>query len=345
MTTISSISELLSLSGSQFRVYDVGRKIDKISKDTFNKIELNQLPYPFPIQGHACFAIVFWQKESTQPYIWFIKLPLDERGLLNQAARNHYLAIIIEALGNNIAQTPSIKQEELLKSNPYHFTPAQYKLAALNSIINAELKREMSTHYPVFKQYLSDGLAWQNWHHIGVQGLNDFAAHIKESSNADSLAQAIPFLPEQVVNPLCIALENQNLPLILIQAILNTLKQSDLKEETKNNLIRSLGSSAKHPLVLDYVDSLLKHSNLVTTETIILLVGRLWEAFEDNQRLLSLFEVIANMDDLALFNEIFKDLVAIPSLRLQVLEAIRSEKRSGALSHAIGHLFQAVNKG
>ena len=95
---ISSISALLSLSDSQYRIYDIGRKVDKISKAQFEKIEAAQLPYPYPSQGHALLAIAFWQKQSTSPYLWFVKLPLDERGLLNQGARNHFIAIIIERI-------------------------------------------------------------------------------------------------------------------------------------------------------------------------------------------------------------------------------------------------------
>ena len=345
MTTISSISELLSLSGSQFRVYDLGRKIDKISKDTFNKIELNQIPYPYPTQSHACLAIVFWQKNSQQPFIWFIKLPLDERGLLNQGARNHYIAIIIEALGNNITDTPSEKQEELLKNNPYHFTPAQYKLAALNSIVNTELKREMSEHYGLFTQYISGDLGWDNWQNIGVQGINDFASKINESNNAQQLTLSFTSLPVEVITPLCTALENQKLPLSLIEEILNKLQQSNLDESTKSNVLRSLSSSSTHPLVVAYINSLLESSEPLSVNTLVLFAGRLWDVFDNTETLLSYFEAIAKHDDVELFTEIFKDLVAIPSLRPKVFEVMRAPERSDALSRAIGYIFQTTNKG
>ena len=345
MTTITSISELLSLSGSQFRVYDVGRKIEKISKDIFNKIELNQLPYPYPTQSHASIAIVFWQKDSSQPFIWFVKIPLDERGLLNQGSRNHYIAIIIEALGKNITETPSEKQEELLKNNPYHFTPAQYKLAALNSIINTELKRNMSEHYTLFTQYISGSLGWENWQNIGVQGINDFASKINESNNADQLTHSLPFLPEQVIAPLFTALENQKLPLSLIEVTLNKLQQPDLNDNIKSSLLRSLSSSCKHPLVTAYISSLLDQPEALSTNTLILFSGRLWEVMEDTSILFKYFEAIAEKNDKALFSEIFKDLVSIPSLRHQVFEIMRSPQRSDALTQAIGYIFQTTNNG
>lgn len=162
MTTIATISEFLELSQSQYRIYDVGRKIDKISKANFEKIELNQIPYPFPSQGHAFIALAFWQKNIEQQYLWFVKLPLDERGLLNQGARNHFIAIIVEALGADLTVNPSEQQEKLLSNNPYHFTPSQYKLASLNSIIKCELKQNASDYYKDCQAYIAGKLTWGN---------------------------------------------------------------------------------------------------------------------------------------------------------------------------------------
>ncbi len=44
---MDTISQLLHSSNSQFRIYDIGRKIDKIPKKQFEQIELNQIP-PLP---------------------------------------------------------------------------------------------------------------------------------------------------------------------------------------------------------------------------------------------------------------------------------------------------------
>ena len=219
MSTISSISELLTLSGSQYRVFDIGRKIDKLSKETFTKVEANQIPYPFPSQGHAFLAITFWQKQNSQPYLWFVKFPLDERGLLNLVARDHFIAIIIEALGAELDTTPNEKQDELLKSNPYHFTPPQYKLAYLNSLISVE-KNNNSQYFEGALNYLSGKNNWQDWQNVGVQGLNDFVVRLSEKSTQKTLLNALPHLPQPVLHPLCSALENVKLPVDVIDALI-----------------------------------------------------------------------------------------------------------------------------
>ena len=357
MNTIDTISELLHSSNSQFRFYDIGRKIEKISKEQFEKIELNQIPYPTPSQGHACFAIAFWQKQSPQPYLWLLKLPLDERGLLNQGARNHFIAIIIEALGSDLMQDANEQQEELLKNNPYLFTPAQYKLAALNSKIKFELKQEPSEYLPPFLTYLSGKKGWDNWQVVGVQGITDFAARIKEhaldaQSNSQKLISALAHLPNEVLFPLCGALENESLPVELIDEILNLLQQklalvqssqhdNESLLQTQQYLLRALASNCQHVHVKDFVNTLLAQQTLAP-ELLITLSGRCWMTLANPQQLMAFFEHLITCEDQALFNSIFKDLVAIPTVRPIVFQCMRAPERSSELSQAIGQLFNQV---
>ncbi|WP_286266436.1 DUF3549 family protein [Thalassotalea atypica] len=337
MTTIATISELLTLSNAQYRVFDIGRKITKISKDQFNKIELNQIPYPFPAQGNAWVALAFWQKQNTEPYLWFVKLPLDERGLMNQGARNHFIAIIVEALGSDLSVDPTEKQEELLKSNPYHFTPAGYKLSALNSILKAELKQAASIHFESVQQYMSGHKHWQEWQHLGLQGLQDYAARVSHNDNTNHLIKALPNLPSQVLFPLCIALENQILGHELINAFIAEINSCTDQDKTLH-LVRALSSSIHLNQVKNLFRTILERGNL-SPDWLITMATRCWEIFEDKE-LVSLFlELLAKEDDKALFPAIFKDLVAIPTIKPNIFVCMRSETRSDALAKAIGSLF------
>ncbi|MEW6991057.1 DUF3549 family protein [Colwelliaceae bacterium 6441] len=340
MTTISSISELLTLSNCQFRIYDIGRKIDKLSKETFNKIELNQLPFPSPSQGNAQLAIAFWQKQSQHPYLWFVKLPLDERGLLNQGARNHFVAIIAEALGADLSVDPTEKQAELLKSNPYIFTPSQYKLAMINSLLSFDLKRPVSQYYSTFTMYLEQE-NWQKWQDIGVQGITDFVARLDDKAQNELLANAISHLPFEVLSPLCGALENTTLAYCVIESILNLLVDLPVNEiEKKQMLVRCLASSISHPLVQDYFEELLCASSL-ETDLLICISGRCWAVLTDEIRLMKYLELLVQKNNTELFNAVFKDLVAIPTVRPLLFKCIRQTNRSEALSMAIGQLFKS----
>ncbi|SET33617.1 DUF3549 family protein [Thalassotalea agarivorans] len=339
MNSIETITELLQLSNCQYRVYDIGRNINKITKEQFEKLEHNQVPYPYPMQGHAHLAIAFWQKQSVQLYIWFVKLPLDERSLLVQASRNHFLAIILEALGSDLTKDPTEHQQELLNANPYHFTPAQYKLASLNSLISIALKKNASVYFEHCQEYLQNK-DWPNWHNIGVQGIADYVARIDDENLASTLEVSLPHLPKQVLYPLCSAMENQTLPLTLIQAIALQIEQCDLTEEQEKaiHLLRALSASATHMHVTSLVDNLLNLPSL-NEEIIITLSSRLWLSLDSGEKIAKLFQHVLLGKAADLFPAIYKDLVAIPATRAHVFSCMRSENRSQELSKAIGQLF------
>ncbi|SEK83091.1 Protein of unknown function [Colwellia chukchiensis] len=339
--TIDSISALLNLSGSQYRIYDIGRRVDHISNEQFAEIEAAQLPYPYPIQGHAMFAVVFWQNVVAAPFLWFVKLPLDEQGLLNQGARNHFIAIIIEALGEDLSVDPSEQQDALLKKNPYHFTPAQYKLAAINSAVAQSLARPASKYYQPVKEYLTGANGWHAWQNIGVQGLTDFAYRLNDDNQSDILVSALESLPEQVLVPLCTALENIALPDALAQQLATCFTTAyQAKQSVKATaLLRALASSTQLTTTQTLLDDLLDKTTL-SADILIIIAGRLWPILTNPPRLLRYIELLAVTSDKALFPAVFKDLVAIPTIRPLLLQAIRSPKRSSDLSQAIGTLFQ-----
>jgi hypothetical protein len=344
-SNIATISELLALSDSQYRIYDLGRRVDKVSQEQFNQIELNQLPYPYPSQGHAFIAIAFWQKQLMQPFLWFVKIPLDECGLLNQAARDHFVAIIIEALGANIMVDPSEKQEQLLKNNPYHFTPSQYKLAALNSKVKLELKQPSSEYLSLFLRYITGNLTWEHWQNIGVQGISDFAVRINEVGNTELLVKALPHLATEVLLPLCSALENEQLTDKLINSIIKAYfksKDKDNSIEIQQHLLRALSSSCHHPYAIDFFSELLKNDDL-SADILIILSGRCWFLWQKPEMLMNYLEYLVQMKDQPLFSSIFKDLVGIPTIRPNVFICMRNPKRSNELAQAIGLLLTKNN--
>ncbi|WP_394174695.1 DUF3549 family protein [Thalassotalea litorea] len=346
MSKIDTLSELLQLSQSNYKVFDLGRKVEKISKSDFERMEQAMMPYPSPLQGHAHLAVVFWQKRPDKPYIWFIKLPLDERGLLNQAARNHFIAIIIDALGNDLSVDPTEQQEELLKSNPYHFTPSQYKLAALNATLKQEFKQPASQYYEHCHLYFTGALGWETWQGIGVQGLCDYAARIDENDNAQHLQTALQHIPEQVFTPLSAALENQKLPLILMRelsALANThLQQSDVNTNQLSAIVRAMSSNALNQYFWDLVDTLISDKRCQQLEIFVAISGRGWMALADYSRMQRFLEAAVEFMDQPTFFALFQDLVALPMIRPILLQVIRSQDRSKALERAIGELFQSM---
>ena len=75
---VPTLSALMDTANAQWRVFDLGRRIQTISKTEFALIADNKKPYPFPIQQKARVALVFWQQAESQsakanPFIWFLQ--------------------------------------------------------------------------------------------------------------------------------------------------------------------------------------------------------------------------------------------------------------------------------
>ncbi|MGC9494658.1 DUF3549 family protein, partial [Vibrio genomosp. F10] len=102
--------------------------IKTIENTAFDRVEKGQQPYPYPLQKKAHLAIAYWN-EKQQPWIWFLKFELDERGLLKQAEIGNFLKFVLEAMGSRISQDMSEEQQEKLSNNPYTFKPSDDKMA------------------------------------------------------------------------------------------------------------------------------------------------------------------------------------------------------------------------
>ncbi len=95
---ITTLSEFLHHSGAKYRVFDMGRRVAKLSSDQFFNFESAQQAYPYPLQKSALFGVVFWSPTlPDKHYIWFLKFPLDEQGLLIQGARDEFLCMLLES--------------------------------------------------------------------------------------------------------------------------------------------------------------------------------------------------------------------------------------------------------
>jgi hypothetical protein len=105
MSQINTISEFLLQAGTDYRAFDMARGIRPLESPLFLDIESAIVPAPYPRQQHAWFGILFFNKQmSIEHYIWFVKLPLDEQGLVIGAARQQFLQIVVEAMGQSLGK-------------------------------------------------------------------------------------------------------------------------------------------------------------------------------------------------------------------------------------------------
>ncbi|MCG8670791.1 MAG: DUF3549 family protein [Pseudomonadales bacterium] len=337
-----TLINLIEQSGAQYRIYDMGRAIRKIDRDLFKKFEAAEVPYPYPFQGHAWFAVLFWSPQAKQEHqIWFVKFPLDEQGLLKQACRDDFIKRTIDEIAQRQSQDQSAPTES---DNPWGFTPHQDKMAAIHAKSSVAMGFAASQFYePVlsFLQHPDD-----QWQSLGIQGIADFCARLDENDNEALVINALGKMPSELLIAflphLLPHLENESISHRLAEAILGI---SEIRESVQllSAGIRALSQSSGsylHTLISEALTS--PHQNSV--EVLVSISGRAWDALEDPQLALQFLEALARNDaGQQGFNHILRDILYLPKIGPVIREAFRSEERSDSLISVLGEFLKDVH--
>ncbi|WP_169308472.1 DUF3549 family protein [Ferrimonas aestuarii] len=336
MENINTLHQFLQAAGVQYQAFDLGRRVTPLDPIEFAQVESLSTAYPYPRNGHAWLGLLFWnQGLSKDHYIWFIKLPLDEMGKLNPAARSQFLQTVIDALGENPTAPMTEEKQQQLKSNPFIFTPPQEKLAVFHALVNKQLARPASIYFEHCQSYLQGQMDWDNWQQIGLQGLADVMARPTTEMLDKHLPQAIEQMPPQPLAAFASVAENFKASDAMANSWLALM--ADGSNDTINQM--ALRGLAGHPQHLSTAIKLaLPHAS---ADTLVIIAARGWLALNDAELLMNYLEQLAKQDH-QLFIGLYSDLVSMPSLRQQVLTNIRRPDRSAELTAAIGQLMQTL---
>ncbi|MGC9404311.1 DUF3549 family protein [Vibrio genomosp. F10 str. 9ZC157] len=343
MEVIHTLTELLTNSGCQYKIFDLGRRIKTIENTAFDRVEKGQQPYPYPLQKKAHLAIAYWN-EKQQPWIWFLKFELDERGLLKQAEIGNFLKFVLEAMGSRISQDMSEEQQEKLSNNPYTFKPSDDKMAVFHSQIRSDLALSSSQYYEHAQHYFTGNLGWENWQTVGLQGITDLCARLGQSQNSVTVRKALRHLPNEPLYALLGALEHTELPDKLAQNIAQmTVNQIEAPEPDLfliSALCRAL-SGADNTISLPVIHQILASPRLSHQEVLIGIAGRTWHVLVEPGIAEQFLLRLAQTGNQALFNQLFSDLVMLPELRMVILPLLHSNP-SDDLANALLTLQQST---
>jgi hypothetical protein len=337
-----SIAAFLEAGGAHARFFDMGRRVQPLKREEFEEFETGTAPWPRPLLQQAWFGILFWPREDPQAhYIWFLKLPLDEQGLLNLAARDDFLQRLTEGLGKRKATEGGVEMDGAFRDSPYAFRPKEERMAVFHAKATRALEAPPSRFYEHAREYFSGRPGWDQWSFVGYQGIADMASRLDQDGNETLLADALLHLPQQPLAALCSCLENERISARLAQPLALILEDADA--DLTASLIRGLSNSSAETVRRNALTAALEGPHGRQAEVLASIVSRAWDALEDGRlRGLFLERLAENSLGQEYFNQAMADLLFIPGMRERLLQSLRDPGRSTALSRAVGALFAAV---
>ncbi|EMN7139590.1 DUF3549 family protein [Vibrio parahaemolyticus] len=343
MENIQTLTQLLKNSHCEYQIFDLGRRIKTIDSQLFADVEKGLCPYPYPMQRKAHLAIAYWN-EQKQPWIWFLKFELDERGLLKQSDIGNFIKYVVEAMGTRLSEEMSEEQQQKLSNNPYTFKPSEDKMAVFHSQVRANLDLPTSQYYEHTQHYFTGGLGWENWQTVGLQGITDIAARLGKEQNAVTLRKALNHLPNEPLYALLGALEHVDLQERLAQRIAEKAQQEIHSPEPDLFLLSALTralAGAPTEVSLPVLEAILQSPRLSHQEVLIGIAGRAWHLLSDAKIAEQFLLRLAQTGNQTLFNQLFADLVMLPELRIVLLPLLHSSP-SEELATALIKLQQAT---
>jgi hypothetical protein len=321
----------------------MGRRITKIDRKQMLEVEQAKTRYPLPYQQQMWSGWLFWDEaRGDDPLIWFLRFPLDEQGLLNQAARDAFLQHLLERVGQRLNASENEALDQSLADSPYTFRPRDDRLAIFHAKAACAWQREPSRFYPHAREYLRGEVGFDQWAFVGIQGLADVAARWREDDNEALLIDAIGKLPVEPFAAICGCLENERISGALAKAL---IARADVDEnvDAATAALRGVSNSSAEQLRQAFMDKLLDGAFATNPVVLAAMVGRAWGDLLDPQRLYNFLQRLAvNSAGQPVFNELVTDLLFIPGQREVVLSVFRDQRRSTELAQAIGTMLGAI---
>jgi len=336
---VITLCEFIEQTGAQVRAYDIGRRISDLGREQFLAFENATAPYPLPMQRKAWFALVQLPAGApANPVIWFLRLDLDEQGLLVQAERDYLLNRLLESAQ---AQTQGADPQAFLQDNPYAFTPREDRMALFHALLSADLGLPPSRFYPHALEYFQGKPGWDQWNFVGYQGIADVACRHDD----EPLSAAIAYLPREPLTALCHCLESTAIGVALTRALAERLQQTLLEQPADAPLLAALlrglsGGVGADASVVQALHDVLKQPVGKNVEILAAISGRAWEALNQPELLhIYLRRLAENDHGQAAFEHCISDLLSLPVLADTARQALRAPEQSPEVREAFATMM------
>lgn len=327
-----SLSHFLSLTKANIRVFDLSAQLKKMPSKTLEGLDQGK-PYPFPYLGYAWLSLFIWNPEnSAQHSFWFLKLPLDEQGIVSSGVHNDLVTRLYKALQTDNPE----ERQRLISDHPYQFTPDTLKMAALHANATKILGLPPSNYYQAAKDYFLHG-ADVNWQNIGRQGVADLACRLTEKE-VSILNARIAMLDEAPLIGLVQQLAHAELKTSTVELLLKQAATTANDELFIACLTAIAGSPAQalaHPLIKEK-----SSAQRLTLEALLVVVTRFSSILNEETCAIQILDQLAHQSDQDGFNRVMANLAMQPNHRGFVQQLLASQQLTEGLANKIARLIQ-----
>jgi len=330
-----SLTGFLEITGAKYRLFDLGTQLRKLSNKTLLHLDEGQ-KYPYPHLGFGWLAIFTWNGDLIeQNSLWFLKLPLDEQGILSAAVHSDLVNRFYRAF-----QTSDRKERQrLLTDHPYQFKPDNEKMAALHALASHQLALPPSFYHQSAAQfYLNDDREVQ-WQQIGVQGIADIVTRLS-NTELESLNNRIASLEDEPLIALMRQLEHFPLHSSTIDALISRSQNAPNHSSIVNACLKSASQSQALKLVEPIILERLSACDF-DLEFLLIIITRYHYLFDNIKTATTVLDHLAQMADSDGFNRVVTNLAMQTGMEGIIMTILRSASLTENLANALSRLIQS----
>ncbi|WP_226702345.1 DUF3549 family protein [Microbulbifer elongatus] len=340
-----TLTDLITTARFNVRWFDLGRRVQPISKKTAEAFEEGAAPWPSPYLRQAWCGLLLWPADdSTEgaPVVWFLQLPLDEQGKLLLPIRDRFLKQLHQALypQGNGSKDPGKYLQQALEDSGLVFTPAAEKRAVFHAKAARVLKQPASDHYPAAKAYAKDPASFP-WDQLALQGMADLAVRWEEER--DALAASLPRFAAPALIPLCQCLESEAIDHYLAEPLIRRAEKTLAEDEPDLNLVtaiirgvsHSIATGMRQQFLLDVLQGVAG-----THGEVLAAIGSRCHADLEVPEIAQLWlENLSASQPQQTFNLLLTDLLFLPQQRNVLLGVLRNPQRKESVARAFGEFL------
>ncbi|WP_066966127.1 DUF3549 family protein [Microbulbifer sp. Q7] len=343
----NTLTDLISSAAFNLRWFDVGRRVQPVSRKAAEAFEAGAAPWPHPYLRQAWCGLLLWPTDPTggDPVVWFLQLPLDEQGKLLLPIRDRFLkqlhgALYPEGNGSNGQQGPGKHLQQALENSGLMFTPAAEKRAVFHAKAAKLLHRPASDHYPAARAYAKDPASFP-WDQLALQGMADLAVRWEEERNA--LAANLSRFATPALVPLCQCLESEAIDHRLAEPLIHRAQQTLADSEPDLNLvigvIRGTSHSVAKGMRQQWLLQVLQSEAGRQGEVLAAIGSRCCDDLQVPELAQLWLENLSDSQPQQTFNLLLTDLLFLPQLRNILLGVLRNPERKECVARAFGEFL------